>query len=80
MPAIGSRMPARAIKLLTDPQWRATPLYTGLSQAGRKPCLVSEPLHGGAPQLRTHPDRGRAGTGRRAEGQAGARAELGDTP
>lgn len=34
-------MPARAIKLLKDPRWRATPLYTLLSQAGGErpaPC------------------------------------------
>lgn len=46
--AIGSPMPARAIKLLRDPRWRATPLYTPLSQAGKKTCFVSELLNSGA--------------------------------
>lgn len=72
MPAIGSRMPARAIKLLKDPRWRATPLYTELSQAGRKTCLVSELLNRGAAAAAHTPGRrGWAGTGRRAEGKAG---------
>ena len=45
MLAIGSPMPARAIKLLKDPGWRATPLYTLLSQAGKKTCFMSELLN-----------------------------------
>lgn len=68
MLAIGSRMPARAIKLLKDRRWRATPLYTALSQAGKKTCLVSELLHrGAAAAAHTPRERGWAGTARRAE-------------
>lgn len=44
MPAIGFPMPATAIKLLKDPRWRATPLYTALLQARKKTCLMSELL------------------------------------
>lgn len=83
---IGSPMPARAIKLLKDPRWRATLLHTPLAQAGKKACFLSELLTGGAAQLHTGPGRGlgreRAGPGGR--GQQGRAAEspersLGDT-
>lgn len=51
-------MPARAIKLLKDPRWRAIPLYTLLSLAGKKDppsvgtaerrgCLSCRPREGG---------------------------------
>lgn len=68
MPAIGSRVPARAVKLLRDPRWRATPLYTVLSQAGKKTCVVSELLHGGADAAaHAQGERGGAGPARRVE-------------
>lgn len=78
--AIGSPMPARAIKLLRDPQWRATPLYTPLSQAGKKTCFVSELLNSRA--ACTCPERGldrqwRTGLEGRARGSCGKRTERG---
>lgn len=68
-------MPARAIKLLKDRRWRATPLYTVLSQAGKKTCLVSELLHrGAAAAAHTPRERGVGRDCKEGRGKSGRRA------
>lgn len=72
MPAIGSPTPARAIKLLKAPWWRAAPLYTALTgRQGKKTCLVSELLSRGAAPDAQMPGERRVGREKGEQGLEG---------